>query len=90
MVRGLLTNAIDGGTVRITAGLNREDDVLLPRLAACPVGAVCCEFVYFLSLCLQKSSKKSLVSDHATKFRRNAFGKLLFKTTLRLYTFALS
>ena len=38
MIRGLLTHAIDGGTVKIATGLTRGDDILLPRLAACPVG----------------------------------------------------
>lgn len=37
MIRGLMTNAIDAGAVRIETGLSREEDVLLPRLAACPV-----------------------------------------------------
>lgn len=37
MIRGLMTNAIDAGAVRIETGLNREEDVLLPRLSACPV-----------------------------------------------------
>eukprot|EP00903_Cladosiphon_okamuranus_P006004 g5924.t1 len=36
MIRGLMTNAIDAGAVRIETGLHREEDVLLPRLAACP------------------------------------------------------
>ncbi|CAN0004009.1 unnamed protein product, partial [Hapterophycus canaliculatus] len=36
MIRGLMTNAIDAGPVRIETGLSREEDILLPRLAACP------------------------------------------------------
>ncbi|CAM9679794.1 unnamed protein product [Ascophyllum nodosum] len=36
MVRGLLTNAIDAGTVQIATGLSRQEDILLPRLEACP------------------------------------------------------
>eukprot|EP00752_Nemacystus_decipiens_P018781 g16838.t1 len=36
MIRGLMTNAIDAGAVRIETGLHREEDVLLPRLSACP------------------------------------------------------
>lgn len=39
MVRGLLKNAIDAGIVQIATGLSRQEDILLPRLAACPVGA---------------------------------------------------
>lgn len=37
MIRGLMTNAIDAGPVRIETGLSREEDTLLPRLSACPV-----------------------------------------------------
>lgn len=40
MIRGLMTNAIDAGAVRIETGLNREEDVLLPRLSACPVSCI--------------------------------------------------
>ncbi|CAM9212039.1 unnamed protein product [Scytosiphon promiscuus] len=36
MIRGLMTNAIDAGPVRIETGLNREEDILLPRPSACP------------------------------------------------------
>ncbi|CAM9925938.1 unnamed protein product, partial [Ectocarpus sp. 6 AP-2014] len=36
MIRGLMTNAINAGAVQIETGMGREEDMLLPRLSACP------------------------------------------------------
>ncbi|CAM9758377.1 unnamed protein product [Ectocarpus sp. 12 AP-2014] len=36
MIRGLMTNAINAGAVQIEMGMGREEDMLLPRLSACP------------------------------------------------------